>query len=190
MFERAHAFWAALSLAFLVLTSLAATTPVTRANAQTGSEAELLNNGGGATLGRSGLKLPRFVSLRAVEVNMRTGPGTRYPIDWVYRRRNLPVEIIDEFDTWRRIRDAEGTVGWVHQSMLQGKRFVLVTEANGILLRRDPQEDARSVARLEAGVIGQLETCGELWCVVEADGFKGWLERTQVYGIYREEEVR
>ena len=121
---------------------------------------------------------------------MRTGPGTRYPIDWVYRRRNLPVEIIDEFDTWRRIRDAEGTVGWVHQSMLQGKRFVLVTEANGILLRRDPQEDARSVARLEAGVIGRLETCGELWCVVEADGFKGWLERNQVYGIYLEEEVR
>ena len=77
--------------------------------------------------GRTGLPLPRFVSLRADQVNLRTGPGVRYPIDWVYRRRDLPVEIIDEHETWRRIRDWEGTIGWVHQSMLQGVRNAMVT---------------------------------------------------------------
>ena len=85
-------------------------------------------NGTGGRIGESGLTLPRFVSLRASEVNMRTGPGTRYPIAWVYKQRNLPVEIVDEFDTWRRIRDWEGSEGWVHQSMLHGRRSIMVVE--------------------------------------------------------------
>ncbi len=132
--------------------------------------------------------LPRFVSLRAPEVNLRTGPGTRYPIDWVYQRRDLPVEIIDEFDTWRRIRDAEGTAGWVHQSMLQGKRSVQIT-AESVSLRRDPQDDSRPLAKLERGVIAKLESCGGVWCVVEVDGFKGWLKRAEVWGVYPDEDV-
>ena len=73
-------------------------------------------------LGASGLPLPRFVSLKSDEVNLRTGPGKRYPIDWIYRRRGLPVEIIDEFDDWRRVRDHDGTVGWVHRFMLVSQR--------------------------------------------------------------------
>ena len=140
-------------------------------------------------LGRTGLKLPRFVSLRASEVNMRTGPGTRYPIEWIYRRRNLPVEVVDEFDTWRRIRDIDGAVGWVHQSMLQSNRAILVVE-EWAMLRRDPQDDARSVARLEPGVIADLESCGDIWCVVEIDEHKGWVRRDQIYGVYPGEEVR
>ncbi|MCG8357693.1 MAG: hypothetical protein MI920_19190 [Kiloniellales bacterium] len=139
---------------------------------------------------RSGAKLPRFVALRAPEVNMRTGPGTRYPIDWVYQRRNLPVEIIDEYDTWRRVRDHEGTSGWIHQSMLHARRFVLITSDEGAVLRRDPQDDARPVALLETGVIGHVESCGEIWCVVEVQALKGWLRRDQIFGVYPDEEVR
>ncbi len=75
----------------------------------------------------TGLPLPRYVSLRAEEVNMRTGPGVRYPVDWVYKRRNLPVEIIAEFGTWRKIRDVEGAQGWIHQSMLSNRRTFSVT---------------------------------------------------------------
>jgi len=143
---------------------------------------------GEAADGPSGLALPRFVSLRSPEVNVRSGPGTRYPIDWVYRRRNLPVEIIDEFDTWRRIRDWEGTLGWVHQSMLQSRRTVLVG-GEGATVRRDPQDDARPVARLEPGVIANLESCGALWCVVAAEDARGWLRRDQVYGVYPDETI-
>jgi SH3-like domain-containing protein len=136
--------------------------------------------------GQTGLPLPRFVSLRSGEVNLRTGPGVRYPIDWVYKRRNLPVEIIDEFDTWRRIRDWQGTVGWVHQSMLQGRRTVLVTGRER-LLRREPHDGAPGLAQAETGVIGDLKRCRGVWCEVELEGFSGWLRMDEFYGIYPQE---
>ncbi len=139
--------------------------------------------------GRTGLPLPRFVSLRAAEVNLRAGPGTRYPIDWVYRRSGMPVEIIDEFDTWRRIRDWQGTEGWIHQSMVQGRRGVLIT---GQLrtLRRKPEAEAPGVAQLEAGVVGTLEGCRGEWCEVAAGGYSGWLPRNTFYGLYPGEEMK
>jgi len=138
--------------------------------------------------GRTGLPLPRFVSLRAAEINLRIGPGVRYPIDWVYRRRGLPVEVIDEFETWRRIRDHEGTTGWVHQSMLDGRRSVMVT-GKARLLRRAPEAGAPGVARLEAGVIARLEGCEGDWCRVTVDRFGGWLRRGEVFGLYPGETV-
>ena len=133
--------------------------------------------------GRTGLPLPRFVTLRADEVNLRTGPGTRYPIDWVYHRRGLPVEIVDEFDTWRRIRDWQGTEGWVHQSMVQGQRGILVVGKRHTLLRR-PEAGAPGVALIDAGVIGTLERCPSQWCEVTVGGFTGWLPRDAFYGLY------
>ncbi len=138
--------------------------------------------------GRTGLPLPRFVSLRANEVNLRTGPGVRYPIDWVYRRRNLPVEIIDEHETWRRIRDWEGTIGWVHQSMLQGARRAMVTGEQRTL-RKLPERSADPVARVEPGVIARLEACEGGWCEVSVEGLSGWLERHKFYGVYPREKV-
>lgn len=143
----------------------------------------------GAALERTGLPLPRFASLRASEVNLRRGPGERYPIDWVYRRRGLPIEIIDEFESWRRIRDHDGTVGWVHRSMLRGQRTVLVLGSMRSL-RRDPDTQAPAVARLEPGVVARLETCRQVWCRVETGGFGGWLRRQDIYGLYPDEIYR
>lgn len=139
--------------------------------------------------GRTGLPIPRFVSLRASEVNLRTGPGVRYPIDWVYHRRDLPVEVIDEFETWRRIRDWEGTVGWVHQSMLQGARRALIT-GEARTLRQEPEKTSPPVARIEPGVIGRLENCEEIWCEVTVNGLSGWLQRHEFYGVYPREELQ
>jgi len=136
--------------------------------------------------GRTGRPLPRFVSLRASKVNLRTGPGARYPIDWVYQRAGLPVEIIDEFDTWRRIRDWQGTIGWVHQSMLQGRRTVMILGERR-LMRRRPDPQAPGVAYLEPGAIAALESCEGLWCELSAGGFRGWLEAAAFYGLYASE---
>ncbi len=138
--------------------------------------------------GRTGLPLPRFVTLRADEVNLRIGPGIRYPIDWVYHRAGLPVEIIDEFDTWRRIRDWQGTEGWVHQSMVQGQRGILVTGKRHTLRRR-PETEAPGVALVDAGVVGVLERCETDWCEVSVDGYSGWLRRGAFYGLYPGEKV-
>lgn len=138
--------------------------------------------------GRTGLPLPRFVSLRAVEVNLRTGPGVRYPIDWIYRRKGMPVEVIDEFETWRRIRDFEGTTGWVHHALLDGRRGVLVI-GELRLLKRAPERGAPAVARLEPGVIGALRHCQGDWCQVTVEGLSGWLRRDWIYGLYPDEAI-
>ncbi len=134
----------------------------------------------------SGLPVPRFASLRADDVNLRSGPGIRFPIDWVYRRSGMPVEIIDEFDTWRQIRDWQGTVGWVHKSMVQGRRTVRVIGEEGIL-RSGPEANEPAVARVTPGVIGVLRECRQGWCQLGLDTQEGWLEGTRLYGIYPHE---
>ncbi|MGB1547592.1 MAG: SH3 domain-containing protein [Alphaproteobacteria bacterium] len=138
----------------------------------------------------TGLPLPRYVSLRASEVNVRTGPGVRYPVDWVFRRHGLPVEIVAEFDTWRKIRDAEGTEGWVHQSLLSGKRTILVTGGMRTLYRK-PAANAKAVAKAEANVVGTLLACPKdsEWCRVSVGAYEGWLKRSDFWGVYSNEVI-
>lgn len=138
--------------------------------------------------GLSGLPLPRFVTLRAPKVNLRTGPGVRYPIDWVYNRAGLPLEVIDEFETWRQVRDWEGSVGWVHQSMLSGERKVMIRDKQR-LLRRDPDPAAPGVALLAPGVLASLRSCADAWCLIEVGDTSGWLRRIEVFGLYPDEIV-
>ncbi|HEX6977811.1 MAG TPA: SH3 domain-containing protein [Alphaproteobacteria bacterium] len=135
------------------------------------------------------LPLPRYVSLRSDEVNVRTGPGVRYPVEWVFTRRHMPVEVIQEFEHWRKIRDVEGTEGWVHQSMLSGRRYALVT-GEVRTLRRRPEADAPVVARVEPGVVGEIVECEGQWCRIDAGGIRGWLPRNEFWGVYPNETLR
>lgn len=134
-------------------------------------------------------QLPRFATLRVGEVNLRTGPGERYPIDWVLIRKGLPVEIVQEFDVWRKIRDFQGSEGWVHQRMLTGARNVLI-EGGVRILHVEPDAASPPVARAEAGVVARLIECRGPWCRVEAQGIKGWLKRDEVWGVYPDESVQ
>ncbi len=140
------------------------------------------------------LPLPRFAALRSDEVNLRAGPGTRFPIEWTYQRRELPVEITREFELWRRIRDPEGTEGWVHQSTLMGRRSVIVRGAPGseILLRREPQEGAPAAARLRPGVVLRLRQCEPRnpWCEAQVGDHRGYILRRDIWGVNAEEEVK
>lgn len=137
----------------------------------------------------AGANLPRFVSLRSDEVNLRTGPGVRYPVEWVLQRRYMPVEVLAEFENWRKIRDWQGTEGWVHQSMLSGRRYAIVT-GDVRMIRRQPESNSPAVARLEPGVVAQLVECKEQWCRVDANGIKGWLTRADFWGVYGNEAVK
>ena len=138
----------------------------------------------------TGLPLPRFVSLRAGEVNMRTGPGVQYPVEWVYQRRNMPIEIIAEYGTWRKVRDWQGTQGWIHQSMLTGKRTFVITSTVRTI-RKKPDADSAPKARAEAGAIGEIKGCAKTdgWCRVEIGGYDGWLRRVDFWGVYQNEPV-
>lgn len=143
---------------------------------------------GVAGAAEKGLPLPRFAALRSDEVNLRAGPGDRYPIEWVFTRKDLPVEIVQEWEHWRKIRDSEGTEGWVHQRMLAGKRSVLITGETRALYAK-PQQGAAVVARAEPGVVGRLLECKGAWCRIEADKIDGWVHRDQIWGVYPTETV-
>jgi SH3-like domain-containing protein len=138
----------------------------------------------------SGLDIPRWVSLRAGEVNLRTGPGARYPVDWVFQRRNLPVEVIGEFENWRQVRDSEGTTGWVHKSMLSGRRTASIAVAKARLMD-EPGEDGATAAIVEAGVVVMLESCAPAWCrvAVEDPPIAGWIPRAALWGLYPGEAI-
>lgn len=141
----------------------------------------------------SGLPIPRFVSLRSDKVFVRTGPALRYPIKWIYTKDNLPVEIVQEFDTWRKIRGIEGDEGWIHQSLLAGKRYGVVQNPDGAHLMRKPQSDAQiknqPVALIEENVVIELLSCSGAWCEASASGFQGWMERKFIWGVYAQEEL-
>jgi SH3-like domain-containing protein len=139
---------------------------------------------------QTGLSLPRFVSLRTAEVNARTGPGTRYPIDWVYTRKNLPVQITEEFSTWRKIRDVDGAEGWIHQTMVVGKDTALVIHDNALFYDGYGAK-ARPIARLQKGVIAEITRCQEGRCHLQipetkgGDQQRGWANKEDLWGAVR-----
>ncbi len=133
------------------------------------------------------LPLPRFVSLRSNEANLRVGPGTRYPIHWVYQRRGMPLEIIEEYGNWRKIRDMEGTEGWLHHGLLSGKRTAMISGTERPL-RRNPDTTAPIILKAKPMVIGTLLRCSLHWCHLEISGYKGWMEKTSLWGVYPKEQ--
>jgi len=136
------------------------------------------------------LPLPRFAALRSDEVNLRAGPGTRYPIDWVYKRRDLPVQIEREFEVWRLVSDPDGVRGWVHQATLTGRRsFVVRGEMQ--TMRKSADDAASPVAMLKPGVVGRVLSCaaGADWCEVQVTDYRGYLRREGFWGTYPGEAV-
>ena len=113
------------------------------------------------------LPLPRFVSLDASKVYSRAGPGQNYPIKWVYQKESLPVEIIQEYEGWRKVRDIKGDVGWIHKTLLTGKRTVLVQSKDIVFLHEKNNQDSRVKVHLEPGVIAKLELCQKSWCKIK-----------------------
>ena len=139
----------------------------------------------------TGLPLPRFAALRSEEVNFRSGPGVRYPIEWVYKRRDLPVEIEREFEVWRLVEDFEGTKGWVHQATLAARRTAVVIGAERAL-RESASDTATPVARVKPGVILRLRSCdaGADWCQAQAGDYQGWIKRSEIWGTLPGEAIQ
>jgi SH3-like domain-containing protein len=151
-----------------------------------------------AAEGPSGLPLPRFVTTRSNPINVRVGPGTKYDVAWVYVKAGTPVEIIQEFDTWRKIRDADGSEGWLHQNLLQGKRAGLVSPGSTepVALRRDPDDKAGVRAWLTPSFRVDIKECDGKWCKVIAtahpvtgspQSFDGWVHQGDLWGVYKDE---
>jgi SH3-like domain-containing protein len=135
----------------------------------------------------TGLPVPRYVSLKASRANVRRGPGTDFPIDWVYTKRGVPLEVIAESNHWRRIRDHEGDGGWIWHTMLAGERTaVLEARPDGTphALHETASGEAPVTAYAEAGVVAAVKACKGGWCRVEAQGRDGWIAQRALWGVY------
>ncbi len=128
------------------------------------------------------LPLPRFVSMKAAEGNVRRGPSLTHRIDWVFKRRDMPLRITAEHGHWRRVEDRDGLGGWVHYSLLSGTRTVIV-EQDMLTLRTKPEANAPVTVALEVGVVARLGKCGPEWCRLSSGGYKGWAPKARLWGV-------
>lgn len=148
------------------------------------------------TLGsNSGLPVPRFVSLKSNKVNVRVGPDQeKYKIAWIYQKAGLPVEVIAEYDQWRRIRDANGDQGWINGALLDGQRTAIIApwskQEQFFILRNVAKDDGRLIAQVEAGVIGRIRSCDGTWCEIDIKGYRGWLKQIDLWGVYPKEIIK
>lgn len=132
------------------------------------------------------LPLPRFVSMKAAEGNVRRGPSLSHRIDWVFNRRDMPLQITAEYGHWRRVIDREGVGGWVHYSLLSGTRTVIVDQDMMPIFAR-PDETTQQNALLEAGVVARVEECNPDWCRINAGGYRGWAAKDGLWGVAPDE---
>lgn len=135
----------------------------------------------------SGLPVPRWVSIKAGRVNVRRGPSFDQDVVWVYVRPGVPVEIIAEFDTWRRIRDASGETGWVKAAMVEARRNVIVTGRVNTAMLSAAKADAEVVAYAAPGLQARLKGCSGEWCEISARGFDGFVTRDRLWGVYSDD---
>ena len=141
--------------------------------------------------GESGLQLPRMVSLRSNTINGRSGPDTKYPIEWVYKQKGAPVEIVNEYGLWRKIKDWEGSESWVHKSMLSGRRFVKVMTPGENNIYNNDDYQAKVIAKVEDGVIGEIKKCrkGNAFCLIQFGTVEGWVPKNILFGVYEDENI-
>lgn len=132
------------------------------------------------------LPLPRFVSMKASEGNVRRGPSLTHRIDWVFKRRDLPLQITAEHGHWRRVEDRDGAGGWIHYSLLSGTRTVMV-EKDMLEIFRKPDPTTLTIAHLELGVVARVDECNPGWCRIAAGGYRGWAEKQHLWGVKPEE---
>jgi len=132
------------------------------------------------------LPLPRYVSMKASKPNARRGPSVTHRIDWVFMRRNMPLQITAEHGHWRRVVDQEGVGGWIHHSLLSGVRTVLI-QRDMLDIHSRPNDKAPITAQLEMGVVARLDQCLPDWCRVQVAGYKGWAPKTALWGVDKAE---
>lgn len=138
-----------------------------------------------------GSALPRMVSLRSDNVYARSGPGKKYPIEWIYKQKGAPLEIINEFELWRQVRDWEGSTSWIHKTLLTGRRFVKIITPGENNIYGKPHFDSKVIAKVEDGVIGEIKKCPKKseFCLIKFDSIEGWVLKKNVFGVYENEVI-
>jgi len=132
------------------------------------------------------LPIPRFVSLKASEGNVRRGPSLTHRVDWILKLRNMPLQVVAEHGHWRKVLDFEGAGGWIHYSLLSGARTILVQQDSVDILNH-PVPNTLINAKLERNVLAWVTACELQWCEISADGYKGWAPKAALWGVSGDE---
>ena len=138
----------------------------------------------------TGLEIPRYVSLKSDDANIRVGPSKNYPIEIKYVKRNYPLKVLEEYEEWRKVEDFNNNIGWIHKSLISGIR-------TGIVLSND-SENIKLFNTLGGSVIGEigmgnivfLEKCKIDWCLVSSGNFKGWMDKKYIWGVKEKEIIK
>lgn len=150
----------------------------------------------------TGLPVPRFVVLKANETNLRKGPHVNYPKVWTYKQRGYPLKVVAEFENWRKLQDIDGHEGWVHENLITGTRNVAVIKnnikrqdfpyalpANEAIIFLHPDEHSYPMARAQLGLIGKVKKCNTHWCQIKFQGATGWMQKSNLWGVFDEETI-
>ena len=138
------------------------------------------------TIQGTGQPLPRFMTLKSDKVHMRTGPGMKYPITYLYQREGMPLKVVREFDVWREVVDLDGVKGWMHSSTLSLKRMAMVT-ASGVNVLENASASSTVVALAEKGAVVELLVCDTEWCRIESGRQRGWIQKRYLWGVFSDE---
>ena len=123
----------------------------------------------------------KFLSLKKNEANVRVGPSRDYPIKYTYKKKYLPLEILDKFENWKKIKDFENNSGWIHTSLLSKKKSAINIKNNSILYKK-PTIFSEPIAKLEAGRLMIIKKCKKNWCKVNSSSFEGWILKNSLWG--------
>ena len=125
-----------------------------------------------------------FLSLKNNEVNVRVGPSKEYPIKFIYKKKYLPLEVLDKSETWRKIKDFENNSGWIHISQLSKKKSAININNNSLLYKK-PTIYSKPIVKLEIGRLVLIKKCKEKWCKITSGGYSGWIFKGSLWGKFK-----
>lgn len=137
----------------------------------------------------TGYEIPRFISLKSDQVNLRVGSSKNYPIILTYNQKNLPLKIIDEEYGWRKVIDIEGNEGWVYEALIKGDRFAVINIVKNNFVNVYSKPNEKFIGKIGKRNIVKIKSCLNLWCLVEYSDHKGWVLKSYLWGVFKEENI-
>ena len=138
----------------------------------------------------TGLEIPRYVSLKSNDANIRVGPSINYPIEIKYIIKNYPLEVIEEYEDWRKVKDFKNNIGWIHKSLISGTRTGIVLSNDSKNIKLLNTLDGNIIGEIGKGNIVFLEKCKIYWCLISSGNFKGWIDKKYIWGVKEKEIIK
>ena len=136
----------------------------------------------------TGLEIPRYVSLKSNDANIRVGPSKNYPIEIKYVKKNYPLKVLEEYEDWRKVEDFQKNFGWIHKSLISGIRTGIILSNENKTIKLLNTLNGNIIGEIGRGNIVYLEKCKIDWCLVSFGNYRGWIDKKNIWGI-KEKEI-